>query len=52
MAGYALPSSMALELANQLDAKGIKGPKSTAVIYFGTIERTPNPSHHSRPLNR
>ena len=38
MAGYTSPFSMTLKQANELDAKVIKGSKSS-VIYYGTVER-------------
>jgi antirestriction protein ArdC len=39
MAGYASPYWMTLRQANELDAKIIKGSKSSVVVYYGTTDR-------------
>jgi len=39
MAGYTSPYWMTLRQANELDAKIIKGSKSSVVVYYGTAER-------------
>lgn len=39
MAGYSSPYWMTLKQANELDAKVIKGSKSSVVVYYGTAER-------------
>ncbi|MEC7765063.1 MAG: zincin-like metallopeptidase domain-containing protein [Pseudomonadota bacterium] len=39
MAGYTSPYWMTLKQANDLDAKVIKGSKSSVVVYYGTAER-------------
>ena len=39
MAGYTSPYWMTLKQANDLDAKVIKGSKSSIVVYYGTAER-------------
>jgi len=39
MGGYTSPYWMTLRQANELDAKIIKGSKSSVVVYFGTAER-------------
>ena len=39
MAGYTSPYWMTLRQANELDAKIIKGSKSSIVVYYGTAER-------------
>ena len=39
MAGYASPYWMTLRQANALDAKVVKGSKSSVVVYYGTAER-------------
>ncbi|MEQ9040248.1 MAG: zincin-like metallopeptidase domain-containing protein [Silicimonas sp.] len=39
MAGYTSPYWMTLRQANELDAKVVKGSKSSVVVYYGTAER-------------
>jgi antirestriction protein ArdC len=46
MAGYASPYWMTLRQANELDAKVIKGSKSSVVVYYGTAEREQAESAH------
>ena len=40
MAGYSSPYWMTLRQANALDAKVIKGSKSSLVVYYGTADRS------------
>jgi len=42
LAGYTSPYWMTLRQANELDAKIIKGSKSSVVVYYGTAERDRN----------
>ncbi|KEJ94266.1 Antirestriction protein ArdC [Pseudosulfitobacter pseudonitzschiae] len=42
VAGYTSPYWMTLRQANELDAKIIKGSKSSVVVYYGTAERDRN----------
>ena len=44
MAGFGSPYWMTLKQANELDAKVIKGSKSSVVVYYGTVERGPSGS--------
>jgi antirestriction protein ArdC len=46
MAGYSSPYWMTLRQANELDAKVIKGSKSSVVVYYGTAEREQVESAH------
>ena len=39
MAGYTSPYWMTLRQANAMEAKVIKGSKSSVVVYYGTTER-------------
>jgi antirestriction protein ArdC len=49
MAGYTSPYWMTLRQANELDAKIIKGSKSSVVVYYGTVERGRDVVHEDEP---
>jgi len=46
MAGYTSPFWMTLKQANALDAKVVKGSKSSIVVYYGTAERDRDEGAH------
>jgi len=52
MAGYASPYWMTLRQANELDAKVIKGSKSSVVVYYGTAERGREEDAHDDEIDR